>query len=89
MKFDLRFSFLRLHHFRILPEPVEWRHLLSITKSLETTDDGLGGGEINKMASMEIIHLGRYHDIGIGKEIKLLYVHNYKSRNEMVLHVSL
>ena len=48
-----------------------------------------GGGEINKMASMEIIHLGRYHDIGIGKEIKLLYVHNHKSRNEMVLHVSL
>ena len=42
-------------------------------------------GKINKMASMEIIYLGRYHDIGIGKEIKLLYVHNHKSRIEMVI----
>ena len=63
------------------------KHLLSITKSLETADDGLGG-KINKMASMEIIYLGHYHDIGIGKEIKLLYVHNHKSRNEMVIDVS-
>ena len=47
-------------------------------------DDGFGG-KINKMASMEIIHVGLRHDIGIGKEIKLIDMHNHKSCNEMVI----
>ena len=71
-KFDLRFSFLRFYHFRILPEPEEWRHFLSqkAVKAWARLED-------RQKTDWALATNSSGEDV--------FYVFHHKSRNEMVI----